>query len=854
MVALAVQGAYFCVWAFLYTQSMRLVDVTLTWKRSFPLTFASLFVNTIAPTAGTGGSALFANQSRATRQSTTHTVIGYLFAIFIDLVSLLMVVVVALQLLHRQGMYLTGASVSGWMLTGLISIMVLAVLISRYWPKLIKRVLNGVAWLLVLPDRVRRRKPSLLPTWAATNTAKLQEASTLIFTRRWLVANNLLITFGMHFLGLLTLSCLFLAFAQPINWAMIFASYSMMMLFWIVSPTPQGIGVVEVVGAYVLTALGQDPLVAVGIAVGYRAVSYWLPIIVGFIFLTRIDRLDQKQQAITEAWQVQAVSFLAGITGLVNVISAAVPGLPQRLHVLSNFTPFDVQYSGRLTAVIAGFALIVLSQALMRRQSAAYWSTMVLLLVSAVAHLVKGLDYEETTLAVSVALFLFTQRRQFYALADRPTIWRGLRVLGIAVVVVLLYGTIGLMFLDEQFATSFTIPQAAWQTVVIFTSLHNPGIYPLNHLGQAFLDTLYALGGMTGIYAVLILFAPAFSREPSTEECRRVNELVRDYGKSPLAAIALLPDKRYFFTEGSVIPYTDRGRAAVALGDPIGPTKNARKAIGEFCALARRTGREPAFYQGSEGYKLFYEKAGFSAVQVGQEAIIDVEKFTLEGGSRKRLRLNKRRWETTGFSTAILEPPFNSEIIEELRSISLNWLSKQHGREKKFSLGWFDEAYLQRNPMAVAYAPDGSVVAFTNILILEKAGLIAIDLMRRHNETMSGVMEYLITDLILWAQPRGYKKLSLGLSPLYDDSKDGGPLSVTKLLQYVYTNMNQLYSFKGLQGFKAKFHPDWEPRYLYYKQAQRLPAVVHTLLRAGSGDWYYFIYAWDWIRRFGRSE
>ncbi len=39
------------------------------------------------------------------------------------------------------------------------------------------------------------------------------------------------------------------------------------------------------------------------------------------------------------------------------------------------------------------------------------------------------------------------------------------------------------------------------------------------------------------------------------------------------------------------------------------------------------------------------------------------------------------------------------------RGLAIGWLKQRHGGEKRFSLGWFDEDYLQDGPIIVACGP-----------------------------------------------------------------------------------------------------------------------------------------------------
>jgi phosphatidylglycerol lysyltransferase len=52
----------------------------------------------------------------------------------------------------------------------------------------------------------------------------------------------------------------------------------------------------------------------------------------------------------------------------------------------------------------------------------------------------------------------------------------------------------------------------------------------------------------------------------------------------------------------------------------------------------------------------------------------------------------------------------------------------------------------------------------------------------------------------------------------------------------VYEHVNQFYNFKGLHEFKAKYDPEWSPRYLVYPSPVSLPSVAIAMMRADSGN------------------
>ena len=156
------------------------------------------------------------------------------------------------------------------------------------------------------------------------------------------------------------------------------------------------------------------------------------------------------------------------------------------------------------------------------------------------------------------------------------------------------------------------------------------------------------------------------------------------------------------------------------------------------------------------------------------------------------------------------------------------------GSEKRFSLGWFDEAYLQSGPVMIVYDPKDRPVAFANIVPEFQRNEISIDLMR-YIPGEHGIMDFMFVSLFDWAVQEDYASFNLGLSALSGVGEHPEDPNIERALHYIYEHVNQFYNFKGLHAFKAKFHPRWSPRYLIYPKTAALPAIALGLNNASNG-------------------
>lgn len=551
-----------------------------------------------------------------------------------------------------------------------------------------------------------------------------------------------------------------------------------------------------------------------------------------------------------KGWQVRLTAVLVALTGLINGLSSLTPALHDRLEMLAPYLPGLARHSARLTAALAGFGLLLLATNLWRRKRVAWLLAEVLLGISSVSHLVKGLDFEEALIAGALLIWLWMLRAEYQAQSDPPSVKQGLRVLAGALGFTLVYGVTGFFLLDRHFSVNFGLGAALRQTLVMFTAFYDPGLQPVTHFGRYFAGSIYGVGAATLGYATLMLFRPVLVRQPaSAAERARATEIVERWGHTSLARFTLLPDKSYFFSaSGTVISYVTKGRTAVALGDPIGPPEDRAAVLREFQAFCHRNDWAAAFYQVQPEHTATYRQAGFALLHVGDEAVVDLPTFTLEGGGFRSVRRAVHTLTKTGHRAEFHPAPLADPLLRELRHVSDEWLSQMHGREKRFSLGWFDDDYLRGTPVLVVRAPDGRALAFANLLSEYQKNECTADLMRRLREVPSGTMDFLFVSLLQWARDHGYESFNLGLSALSGVGDAPDDPKVERALHYLYEHVDQFYNFKGLHAFKDKFEPRWEPRYLAYPGAASLPGVALALIRADSGDEFMEDYLGEWLR------
>ena len=843
LAAAGVQGLYFLVLTAVYRSAFGTVGVPSRLRQLLPIVFASVAVNVATPAAGFGGAALFVDDAARRGQAAGRAAAGMLLALIADLAAFLLVLAVGLVVLfthHDLRPYEVAAAAALFGVIALLSLVLLAGLWRPRWVRLL------LGWVEAAQQRMVRVFPGRrgsAGSWAERTASEFRDAAAAVMAHPWDFVRTVAVALGAHLIDLAGLYLLVVAFYRPVGLGVLVAGYAMGILFWNISITPQGIGVVEGVMTLVFASLGIPIERAAVITLAFRGLTFWLPMAVGFLILRRLRSFAAEVDTQTTLWGVRTAAALAAVTGIVNVISGITPSLPARMAAIGHL-PLLVRHGARAAAVLAGFALLVLAVSLWRRKRIAWYLTILALGASLIGHLLKGLDYEEALLAAMAGAVLLSVRRHFQARSDPPSVRRGLGAVAAALTFVLAYGTAGFYLLDRHFRIHFGLGAALRQTFAMFTEYADPGLQPVTRFGRDFADSIYVIGAATAAYALLMLLRPVLLRAaPVSAEKDRARHIVEQFGRSSLARLTLLPDKAYYFSpRGSVVAFTVKGRVALALGDPIGPPEDASEAIEAFRDHCHRNDWTAAFYQTLPDYLTHYRTAGFHVMHIGDEGVVPLATFSLEGKEGKTLRGAVNRLSRAGHEAVLHDPPIPDGLLEELRQVSEEWLAMMHGAEKGFSLGWFDDDYIRSSPIMAVHAPDGRVVSFANVIPEYRANEATIDLMRRRKGAPPGAMDLLFVHLLQWAAGRGYASFNLGLSPLAGVGLHGGAPAVERALHYLYDHLNQFYNFKGLHAFKEKFRPLWSPRYLIYAEVSSLPAVALAIVRADAGDRFVLDY------------
>ena len=276
-------------------------------------------------------------------------------------------------------------------------------------------------------------------------------------------------------------------------------------------------------------------------------------------------------------------------------------------------------------------------------------------------------------------------------------------------------------------------------------------------------------------------------------------------------------DKLYFFSSDNraFLAYSIKYRVAACPFDPIGDQKSIEKLLIEFRDFLRRHCLGVIFIQTTHKYDKLYKQVGWHRLIVGSDALIDIDNFLAITVKNKYFRNIVNRFTKMDFHVEIARPPHSIKLISELKKVSDDWLNIPHHKEWGFLTGRFSQDYLKNLPIYILRDNKQQAIAFTNGLPKYRKKTASIDLIRRLISAPPNSIDFLFIEIMRsLSKDDKASYLNLGISPI-----DGSSFAVSwveKGIMTFYRSSYKWVGFKGLHHFKAKYQPEWEPRYVYY--------------------------------------
>jgi lysyl-tRNA synthetase class 2 len=536
-------------------------------------------------------------------------------------------------------------------------------------------------------------------------------------------------------------------------------------------------------------------------------------------------------------------ALVAAVVGVINVASTLTPNLRWRGHLLLSFEPIETIRLFHAFALPAGAALLLVAPYLLKRRRRAWQAAVILMLTLGLLDLLKGLDIQETAITWLAAGLLLGCGDAFRVRHDRITlrsaVWR-----------VPLLGAFGLTF--AAIASWASEGRPSWASVARETGdllLWRSGPWHFERhtvwlLHKHFMWMplgVHLIEAGTLISVAYVVFRPLTGPRglPGAAVRGAAAELVRAHGTDTLSYFKLRTDKQYFFSfdRRAFVGYRIENGVLLMSGDPVGPPEAFGPLMDQLRAFADSLGLKLGVIGASERQCPLYEKLGLHTIYLGDEAIIGLDGFSLEGRAIRKVRQSVSRLSKAGYRAELLAVrALDQDAVDEIEQVLQR--GREGAPERGFSMAMdsLRGDHDQDTLVVLARDEDGTIRGVLHFVPCYGRSAMSLSFMRRDPGTPNGLTEFLVVRAAELLRAQGLREMSLNFAAFARWIHSPANRS-ERVLGRLIALGNPFFQIESLYRFNAKFFPRWEPRYLVYEGALGLPRASLAAMWAEGQLW-----------------
>lgn len=514
------------------------------------------------------------------------------------------------------------------------------------------------------------------------------------------------------------------------------------------------------------------------------------------------------------------------------------------MHAVAEVLPGTLGPFTAALALSAGVLLLLLAHGLKRHKRRAWRAAVILLPAGAVAQFAWRHSIVGSVISLILLFLLLRHRTEFAALPDPRSRWKAL-----ANFVLLGAGSIalGLVIVSVHPQRTMGSPSVADRLQhVLYGLVGFEG--PVEYVGDVSWTVAYSLGALgllTAVTTIYLAFRPEHPAARLTDEDERQLRalLAKHGGRDSLGHFALRRDKAVVFSPSGKAAVTYRVISGVMLasGDPIGDVEAWPGAIERFMDEAKSHSWTPAVMGCSEtGGEVWTRETGLDALELGDEAVVDVADFSLAGRAMRNVRQMVKRIERNGYETRVRRVrDLGEPELTHIRAAAEAWRGTDTERGFSMALGRIGDPGDGDCVIATAHKPDehspyGDLKAIIHFVPWGPDGM-SLELMRRDRSADPGMNELLIVASLEASPNLGIERVSLNFAMFRSALARGEKLGAGPVLRGwrgLLVFLSRWFQIESLYKFNAKFQPRWEPRFVVFRNNGDLPRIGIAAMQA----------------------
>jgi len=301
-------------------------------------------------------------------------------------------------------------------------------------------------------------------------------------------------------------------------------------------------------------------------------------------------------------------------------------------------------------------------------------------------------------------------------------------------------------------------------------------------------------------------------------EGERLRSICRRHGHSSISYMTLSPRLDHFTKEGidGYIAWGKAGGTAVALSDPITSADGLGELTAAFREERRSKGEKVVFFGVTGRFDQKFTSLGYHRYVLGRDSVLDAAAFSLQGNRMQNVRRGCNHARNTGLEVSELRADAGMDAFREMHDISREWLRLKRTPELEHLVWKLDPAPNPDIRYFVARSA-GRIEGFVTYNPIYATGDWYLDLTRRRQDSVNGVLDCLIVSSMKTLRSEGMGKMYLGMVP---DPGICGMLYRRNCLMNALTRFaacfsELLYPVRGEHFFKEKFRPGWKELFIF---------------------------------------